>query len=285
MNIRSIFFGILSLCTLYVYAKKTQEEETSFVIITASYNNHEWCQPNLQSIFQQDYSNWRLVYINDCSTDDTAERVQSLINEYGCNDKVTFINNPQRMGHLYNHYYAIHACSDDEVIVIVDGDDWLKGPDVLSYLNTIYRQHTIWITYGQFWYWKKNHLGCSRQIPAEVLETNTIRDYPIWITSHLRTFYAGLYKRIHLSDLLFDGKFFPMSADVATMIPMIEMAGPLHSQFISRILYIYNDANSLNFYHHHAQQQNSIHAYIRSLARYQPLENLPFLTTRRCRWH
>lgn len=257
---------------LYINTVYTAEN-TEFVIITASYNNEAWCRRNIESIFNQNYSHWHLIYINDCSTDRTATMVLDLVDQYNVGHKVTLINNTERKGHLCNQYHAIHTCDDHKVIVIVDGDDWLNGHDVLSYLNGVYSREDIWMTYGQFWYWKKNKLGCSRSIPKDIIENNAIRDYPLWITSHLRTFYAGLYKKIRLESLLCQNVFFPMSADVATMLPMIEMAGK-HSLFIAKILYIYNDNNTLNFYHDHEAEQRTIRAYIRALERYQPLDTI-----------
>lgn len=144
-------------------------ELTSFVIITASYNNSEWLERNLNSIFAQNYNNWHLVYIDDCSTDGTADGVQAHIDKQGKSDKVTLIRNAQRHGHMYNQYHAIGAVAADKVIVIVDGDDWLAHNDVLSYLNSIYQSQDVWLTYGQFWYWQKNRLGICRKLPDSVI--------------------------------------------------------------------------------------------------------------------
>ena len=47
------------------------EKKNKFVIITPSYNNEEWVEPNLASMLNQTYTNWRTIYINDCSTDNT----------------------------------------------------------------------------------------------------------------------------------------------------------------------------------------------------------------------
>ena len=92
----------------------------------------------------------------------------------------------------------------------------------------------------------------------------------------MRTFYAGLFKAIRKEDLYYNGSFFPMCADVATMIPMAEMAWS-HVRFISNILLIYNDGNNLSFFHNKREEQITLHKEISSRTPYEPLKELPFL--------
>jgi len=64
--------------------------------------------------------------------------------------------------------------------------------------------------------------------------------------------------------------------DVATMMPMLEMAG-FNSHFIDMILLTYNDGNQLNFYHDHLNEQRAIEKDIRSRKKYNPLPYALFL--------
>ena len=251
-------------------------EEKRLVIVTASYNNASWCEKNLSSIFKQSYSNWHLFYIDDCSLDSTLSMVEQMIKEYGMEDHVTLIGNKVRQYHLANQYNVISSCSPDDIIIIIDGDDWLPHDHVFELVNTIYSTEDVWLTYGQFWYWKKNRIGICKKLSEKVLLEGTVRDLKPWVTSHLRTFYAGLFQRIRYEDLLYDGAYYPMCVDVATMMPMIEMAG-VHTRFISDIIYVYNDANVLNFYHEKEQVQRAIEKYIRSKERYRPLIDPPYM--------
>ena len=91
-----------------------------------------------------------------------------------------------------------------------------------------------------------------------------------WRTSHLRTFYAGLFQLIRLEDLLYNGQLLPKCVDVATMFAMIEMAGS-HIKFIPEVLYIYNDNNPIS-YHHDPAHQREIEAYLKQQPPYQPLK-------------
>jgi len=266
-------FLVVLLISLTVHGEKKK-----FVILTASYNNEQWLHKNLDSIFGQKYdsSYWRVIYINDCSSDNTGQLVEEYVAQHGYHDQITIIQNEKRRRHLANQYDAIHhLCKSNEIIVICDGDDWFAHPFVLHYLNEIYQDADVWLTWGQFWYWHRDRLGCSRKIPQHILQENRVREHRPWVTSHLRTFYAGLFKQIKFEDLLYEGQFFPMCADTATMMPMIEMAGT-RIKFIPDILYIYNDVNSLSFYHNHAEKQRKLENIIRSRQRYQPLSYAVF---------
>ena len=274
MSCHMLISVIISLLSVHQVLGLSSDKH--FVFISASYNNAEWCERSLASVFSQDYTDWSIIYIDDCSTDGTGELVDRYVAECGMSDKVRIIHNEQRMLHCYNQYHAIHACPDNVIIAILDGDDWLAHDGVLTLLNEVY-QEDVWITYGQFWYHKRGALGCSRQIPHEVIKNNSIRKHPSWITSHMRTFYAGLYKKIKLEDLMYEGAFLPMSVDAAVMLPMIEMAG-WHSRFIKEIIYIYNDANTQSFFHEKAEMQRQILTMLRSYPPYEPLLIPPYLS-------
>jgi hypothetical protein len=67
-----------------------------------------------------------------------------------------------------------------------------------------------------------------------------------WVTSHLRTWRAFLYRAINPADLRdHDGNYWRMSGDQAFMLPMIEMAGPTPAKFLTDSNYVYNMTNSL----------------------------------------
>lgn len=241
------------------------------MIVTASYNNKQWYEWQLGSVFAQKYDNFRLIYIDDCSQDGTGDLVEQWIKDNRVEDRVTLIRNKTRREHLANQYDAIHNYTDsDDIIVICDGDDWFYFDGVLQRVNEAY-QNGAWITYGQFWYWKKDRKGFCREVPKDVLMDGTIRQFRPWRTSHLRTFYSGLFKKIKVDDLLYENKFFPMSADVAAMLPMLEMAAE-RAVFIPDVLYIYNDGNSLNFYHDHRLEQLKLENEIRSRMPYKRVD-------------
>src|SRR5579872_96758 len=81
-------------------------EQKPLVIVIPSYNNSDWYRKNLDSVFAQDYDNYRIIYIDDCSIDGTYELVRDYIVENGQKERVTLIKNDRRQGALANHYRA-----------------------------------------------------------------------------------------------------------------------------------------------------------------------------------
>ena len=243
-----------------------------FVVIP-SYNNSDWCEKNLESVFIQTYPNWTVYYVDDCSTDHTGEIVERYVDSRGMRDKCRIIHNTARVGAMENLYNAIHTADPHSVVVTLDGDDSLADKDVFQTVVDTYADPEVWLTYGSYCYDPGGVRGVGEPIPEEVLAKASIRRYPDWITSHLRTFRAQLFHRIQKKDLMVQGRFFEIAWDVAIMMPMIEMASPSHIRYIDRILYLYNYINPLSD-SRRLSFQLATAMYICTLEPYMPIEKL-----------
>lgn len=239
------------------------------MVVIASYKNSQWYERNLASVIAQDYENFRVIYVDDCSPDSTGDLVESFIKKYNQQDRIKLIKNTVRIGAMENLYNSIHSCEDDEIIITLDGDDWLAHSGVLRKINEVYSDSEILMSYGQYRSWPDNGIGCSRQIPEAIINNNSYRGYG-WCSSHLRSFYAHLFKKIKREDFIINGKFFSMAWDLAMMFPMLEMAGH-KAKFISDVLYIYNVANPINDSKVNLQLQQNLEHIIRSKSRYARL--------------
>jgi glycosyltransferase involved in cell wall biosynthesis len=240
------------------------------VIVITSYNNKNWVYKNLISVLKQDYSNYRVIYIDDASTDGTADEVKQLMQAQSQESRVTLIENQVRRGGLYNLYHAVSSCADEEIILSLDGDDWLANCWVLKTLNEVYSTKNVWLTHGTLIEYPKYALGWSIPIPESVTKSNAFRTYRC--PSHLKTYYAWLFKKIRVEDLQYNGEFFQMTWDQAIMFPMMEMAGKHHA-FISDVLYVYNVENPINDNRVNAKLQNDLEKLIRNKPAYTALRD------------
>lgn len=261
----AVVLGMLS----WISSVQASFEEKPLVIVVTSYNNEMWLEKNIRSIVSQDYSNYRIIYVDDCSLDGTADLVESLVERLDFSSRFTLVRNQKRQGTMANQYHAIQGCQDEEIIVIVDGDDWLPDSSVLQKINAAYSTSDIWLTHGTLIEYPSGALGWSIPIPSEIVNANAFRRYRC--PSHLRTFYTWLFKKINVQDLMFRGKFLPMTGDQAMMFPMIEMAGDRHA-FISDVVYVYNIKNPINDNKVNPKLQNKLEAYIRAKPPYKVLE-------------
>ena len=53
-------------------------EEELVSIIMPSYNTGKFIQETINSVINQTYSNWELIIVDDCSTDNTDEIVKNI---------------------------------------------------------------------------------------------------------------------------------------------------------------------------------------------------------------
>jgi glycosyltransferase involved in cell wall biosynthesis len=246
--------------------------QPELVVLVTSYNNEAFFYRNLDSIVYQKLDiPFRVIYVNDCSTDRTGELVDSYIRTHNCESFCTVIHNEKRFGSaLANQYNVIHTLPDHTIVVLVDGDDFLAHDRVLERVLKEYKNKNVWMTYGQMIYYPEGGTLCE-PCSQEVLEENSFRSAR-WVTSHLRTCYAGLFKRIKKQDLLYQGDFFHTGGDFAFMYPMLEMASKGHISFIPDVLYVYNHHNPISDHNKDLSLQIQLSCIIRYMPKYEPIE-------------
>jgi len=216
-----------------------------FKIITPSYNNEKWLRACLRSVKAQEYGDYQCIIIDDCSEDSSVEIIKKEIEG---DSRFLLIENTEKKLALRNIYEAIQISNPDpeDIIITLDGDDFLYKQHVLEKVNQVYAETGCWITYGSYAEFPHGTGGkFSRQIPDEIIKNNSFRESE-WMSSHMRTFKFKLWNKIEKQDLLEeDGRFCDGAWDMVFMFPMLEMAG-FKSQFIEDTLYIYNRINPLN---------------------------------------
>jgi hypothetical protein len=130
------------------------------------------------------------------------------------------------------------------------------------------------LTYGQFIGINSRKEGWNISIPKEIIQNNMFRNFQ-QVPTHLKTFYSWLFKKINIQDLLYEDCFFEMTWDYAFMFPMLEMSNG-RFDFISKVLYLYNDDNPINDHKVHEDLQRFYANYIRKMSKYKPLNHSIF---------
>jgi len=221
----------------------------SFVFIIPSFNNEKYYKKNLESVFNQKYSFWRAIYIDDCSTDNTYNLVKEYIKTRGFEDKVILIKNEKNMKQAYSRYIAYNMCSDDEICCLLDGDDWLYNNNVLNILNENYIKYNLLVSYGQFYFYENTKLqtlsGQESYKDTDIKKKN-FNYRTNFITQHLRTSQASLLKTIPESYLKFKGEWLQCCTDAAEMWWVLERAEGRHRN-IGYPTVVYNKDNSINY--------------------------------------
>jgi len=218
---------------------------TSFNIVVPFYNVEKWITRCIRSIRAQNYQNYKVVLVNDESDDNTIDVIKKEIKN---DDRFSLIHTEQRGGALNSTVRGIDYLkpADEDVIIVLDGDDWFAGQRSLDTVNKTYVDNNCLMTYGSYIEYPSGMRGkFSREVPREILRNKLFRE-SAWMTSHLRTFKYKLWRHIKKEDIVdSNGKIYAMAGDLPVMFPMLEMAEE-RSHFIKDIIHVYNRSNPLN---------------------------------------
>jgi glycosyltransferase involved in cell wall biosynthesis len=243
-------------------------------LIIPCYNTEDYIPACIRSIKQQSHSEFTAAIVNNASTDLTSS---SAIRAMGGDARFSLLNRPGNMGDLSAIYKGISYLSPqpEDIIAIIDGDDYLLSNDALSIVWATYERTGCWITYGSLKAASGRDVvpNIGKRYTSKTISSNNFRKAP-WIASHLRTFKHGLWQRIKSSDLLDDsGGAWKAAYDMAIMYPMLEMAGE-RQEAISDFIYAYRDNLRTKDHFTKRDLQLECAREIRSRPPYQAIKNL-----------
>jgi len=240
----------------------TNDGSVKFNVIVPFYNCEKWIGKCIQSLKRQRYKNFSCILVDDISTDSSVEIVKNLIVD---DSRFRLVQNEKKKYALNNIVDSISLleCASEDVILLLDGDDWLASSKALEALYGAYRGNTL-MTYGSYVLSLTGQRGPEpSEYSDEVIKTNSFRQDQ-WRASHLRTFKYKLWKHINLEDLKDEnGEYYKMTYDQAIMLPLLEMASE-RSKFIPEVLHVYNKENPLNVDKIKAQEQYELAQKIRN---------------------
>lgn len=243
--------------------QEPRKEQKEIVIITPVYNAENYIERCIRSVAAQDYDNYLMVIIDDCSTDNTAQVALDTIKSLPRSVKLNFtlIQGKENVGAVANHYKIL---SDDqateEIYILLDGDDWLTNdPNIFHRYNNLYHSGAEF-TYGSCWSLADNIPLVAQPYPPEVKAARDYRNYKFnWNMpyTHLRTFHSKLIKGLTEDDLKIDGQWPRAGGDTALFYYLIEKADPEKVVCVTDINYVYNDKNPLNDYKVNGEEQTA----------------------------
>ncbi len=233
----------------------------SFVILLISHNNGATAEKTIQSILSQTYENFRVIYIDNGSSDGSGEHARELIYDHEQGHKVQFIQNEYKIPVMRNLVRAIEACEDEEIVVLLGEEDRLSHEWVLQRLNQYYANPDLWMTLSQYMTFPTFSLGDPSPTLGEM--RNAPQSYP-----QLKTFYAALFKRIDEADLTEAGKWLPDQAEVAYLAPLLEMAKS-QIEFVPEVLSLVSKREEIS-----PEIENLFETCLKDKPSYTPLRQL-----------
>ena len=251
--------------------QKVAKKGPKYHIITPFYNAEDFLSRCIDSLKRQRYKDFNCILIDDISTDNSVSVVEGLIEG---DKRFTLVKNTDKKYALQNIAEAIASsdAQDDDVIILLDGDDWFASSLTLQHLNTHYKDKKCWMTYGSYVLHPHAVVGPEpSEYPEEVINNNDYRSDQ-WRASHLRTFRTHMWNQIDQKDLQdANGDYYKMAYDQAIMLPLLEMAGN-RCKYIPEILHVYNKENPLNVDKIKTQEQVRTAQEIRNKKPYKRLQ-------------
>jgi glycosyltransferase involved in cell wall biosynthesis len=235
------------------------------IIITTFYNAEDYIEKCIGSIIGQNYQDFKCFLIDDMSTDYSVKKVKEMI--VG-DDRFTLIVNTEKKYKTLNFVDVLknENILDNDIVVEIDGDDWLPNSNVLKRIYEVYINDNIWITNGSFKYATGEIGFSSPQINFETLRNDR------FTASHLRTWRVFLWRNIKDEDHKdYNGNYLSLNADLAYMLPMLEMAGPEHYKYLPEINLVYNNLNPINDHKVNMDLVNKVAYEIRTKPKYKLL--------------
>lgn len=251
------------------FSTNLTKNNTNFKIVVPFYNAEKWISKCVSSLKNQRNKNFKCFLIDDMSTDGTSKTIQELIKD---DNRFSLIKNNEKRYALGNIVKTIDhiKCEPEDVVIVLDGDDWLASSYSLDTLSEAYDADCL-MTYGSYVYNPTGARGVEpSSYPKEVIDSNTYREDQ-WRASHLRSFKYKLWEKINKEDLKdTSGDYYKMAYDQAIMLPLLEMAGQ-RAKYVKDTLYVYNKQNPLNVDKIKAQEQHQTAQAIRAKNKYKRL--------------
>ncbi len=92
-----------------------------------TYNRAHYIKQAIDSVLSQTFTNWELLILDDCSTDNT----ESVLAEYLKDPRIKYIKNSENLGINKNRNKAL-SFSTGEYVAVLDSDDYWIDSNKLS---------------------------------------------------------------------------------------------------------------------------------------------------------
>ena len=245
----------------FIFRTIPAEEKFSFII--SSFNNEKWVEKNLLSILHQTYKHYEIFYVDDSSTDKTLELAKYFQKKH-FPTQMTIISNKTRNYQAYSRYIAYRRVYPQNILVLLDGDDWLYDNFVLENIRQEYAKGYE-ATYGKAVFFHNGQVQHENYVkqeeyPFHVRQNKKFRKYKFF-NVHLRTcrakFLQSIPKRFLKNQ---DNKWLTHSTDMAEWFYIMEKTNG-NAKFMNKRTYIYNrdnsEVHSNSWYHNKDSKERS----------------------------
>lgn len=180
------------------YSTEPVLEEKPFVVLM--FEEDKGVEERLLSVLNQEYEPFRVIYIGG-----GRKNGKTFLQNYDLDGKVTYVEKKEEATESELFYRAIHACRNQEVMVILREGETFAHSQVLISLNKHFADPKVWMTTCQ-------------EVKTPTFEKR-------WNDGSYQAFYVGLAKQIKLEDFLAEGLFSDENLEKRFFTSLLDLAG------------------------------------------------------------
>lgn len=220
-----------------------------FKIIVTSYNNEKWTGLCISSITSQTYGNYEVIFYDDGSTDKTYKTALSHVEMDDKRFKFCNLEKNYTKSYIFANFIDQYI-DDNDIVLFLDGDDWLSSDEVLFTINQYYEMNDPWVAYGGMVVWNGGEdttepYPQNSEFPIGVMQH---RDYrrDMWRSSHVKTMRGFIWKAIDKSHFISQQDGLPILGpdDLVIMFDALEKCPPNKVCRFDFPTYVYNHSQS-----------------------------------------
>lgn len=218
---------------------------TGLVFMTGR-NCEAYVTESLRSLARQSHTDFRVLFVDDASTDATAERAAREL-ERLFPGRHELVRNTERYGKARNTHEHLRRPHDAEFVAILDADDQLVDDTVLAEMARAYAQgcDVVWSNYRT----DRGRVGANR-----ALDPFRSPRGQGWRTSHFFSFRKSLFDAVPASYLQDgQGQWLSAACDFAIAYPVLDQTRRYHH--IARPAYQYTETNLASHHNQDAQSR------------------------------
>jgi len=203
-----------------------------FSILLANYNNSSFIDDCLVSIYRQSYTNWEIIFIDDCSIDNSL----GIINNYSNKDsRIKVFINESNKGCGFTKARCVQLASG-EICGFLDTDDTLMS----NALEIMVKKHTGFsnasIVYSQYY-------NCDKILNIQSISPDNTDKFISQLATPLISHFATFKKKMYDQTIGID-TYMKRAVDQDLYMKLEEKGAVI---FIPEVLYLYrHNSNSIS---------------------------------------
>lgn len=214
-----------------------EEKERSFVLLLYSMGAPQTYEKSFLSILSQAYPSYRIILIETRNLSPHRNYFQQMAARSNKLHLLKILPFDEELPTIETFYKAINLCKNDEIVVQLECNDWLVDENVLSKLNHTYFSQKAWLTYAHYLEYPSYQKSKIEPFVKNLLRYPREQTIP-WLSSPLKIYYAGLFKKIQITHTNCKRPLIPETLDLFFM-PLAKYSHK-HICFVDDILYVHN---------------------------------------------